>query len=67
MKEEKGWTIVYFPWDDADGKPRVARRCKTTKEKNSYLENIYNPESGWTDEELSSVTIINDYNYQLPR
>ena len=31
--EEKGWTVTYIPWEDIEGKPRVAGRFKTTKEK----------------------------------
>ena len=31
--EEKWWTVTYIPWEDIEGKPRVAGRFKTTKEK----------------------------------
>lgn len=67
MNEEKGWTIIYFPWDDDEGKPRVAGRFKTNEEKDEYLEKIYQLESGWTAEELGTLMIINDYNYRLER
>ena len=63
--EEKGYTIVYYPWDDMECKPRVAGRFKTKKEKDEYLEKIYKPGSGWLEEELKSLYIINDYNYIL--
>lgn len=63
---ENGWTIVYYPWEDDEGKPRVAGRFKTTEEKDKFLEKIYKPDSGWLPEELSTVSPINDYNYMLP-
>ena len=65
--EEKGWTITYIPWEDMEGKPRVAGRFKTTKEKDDFLEKIHKPDSGWLDDELAMIGIINDYNYMLPR
>ena len=61
-----GWTIVYYPWDDLEGKPRVAGRFKTDKEKDEFLEKIYKPDSGWMEEELSTVAVFNDYYYMLP-
>lgn len=64
---EKGWTIVYYPWEDIQCKPRVAGRFKTTKEKDEFLEKIYKHDSGWLEEELSTISVINDYNYQLTR
>lgn len=64
--ENKGFTLVYFPWEDMEGKPRVARRYKTEKEKDDFLQKIYEPDSGWM-EELSTVSVIDDYNYTLPR
>lgn len=65
--EEKGWTVVYLPWEDMEGKPIVAGRFKTTKEKDEYLEKIYQQGSGWVEDELSTVRVINDYNYHLER
>lgn len=62
-KEEKGWTIVYIPWENLEGKPRVAGRFKTTAEKDEYMNII--PEK-LLPEELETVSIINDYNYHLP-
>lgn len=67
VHEEKGWTITYIPWEDMEGKPRVAGRFKTTKEKDEFLEKIHKPDSGWMDEELTMIGVINDYNYMLPR
>ena len=64
---EKGWTIIYFPWEDMEGKPRVASRFKSTKEKDDFLDKIYKSDSGWMEEELATVSTINDYNYQLTR
>ena len=64
--EEKGWTILYIPWEDDKGKPRVAGRFRTIKEKDVFIEEIHKPDSGFTTEELSTVTSINDYNYMLP-
>lgn len=61
--EEKGWTITYFPWET--GKETVIGRFKTTKEKDDFLEKIYQPNSGWLDEELMSIGIINDFNYMI--
>lgn len=63
---EKGWTVVYVPWDDEEGKPRVAGRFKTTAEKNDFLKKIHEPDSGWMEEEFSTLEIINDYDYILP-
>ena len=65
--EEKGWTVTYFPWEDMDGKSRVVGRFKTTKEKDDFLQKIYEPDSGWMEEELSTTCVINDYNYHLER
>lgn len=65
--ENKGFTLVYFPWEDMEGKPRVAGRYKTEKEKDDFLLKIYEPDSGWMEEELSTVSVIDDYNYTLPR
>lgn len=64
---DKGFTVVYFPWDDIKGRPRVAGRFKTEKEKDAFLQKIYESDSGWMDEELSTVSVIDDYNYMLPR
>ena len=33
---------------------------------NLELHDIYKPDSGWMDEELEMLSIINDYNYMLP-
>lgn len=65
--KDKGYTVVYIPWEDLEGKPRVAGRFKTKEEKDKYIEKIYDKNSGWLDEELSSISVINDYNYILPR
>lgn len=35
--ENKGFTLVYFPWEDMEGKPRVAGRYKTEKEKDDFF------------------------------
>lgn len=64
--EEKGWTITYVPWEGLEGKPRVAGRFKTTAEKDAFLESIYDPNSGWIEEEYNTISIHNDYNYMLP-
>ena len=50
--KDKGYTIVYFPWEDLEGKPRVAGRFKTKEEKDEYIKCInlackpkeYNPD-----------------------
>ncbi len=65
--ENKGWCIIYVPWEDLEGKPRVIGRFKTTEEKNKKLEEIYEPGNGWLEEELQTVSVINDYNYTLER
>ena len=64
IDESKGWTISYIRWDD--GKPCVAGRFKTTKEKDEFLEKIFSPGSGWTDDELNTIGEHNDYNWMLP-
>lgn len=61
--EEKGWTITYFPWET--GKETVIDRFKTTEEKDNFLNEIHKPNSGWLEEELMSVGIINDFSYRL--
>lgn len=63
----KGFTVVYFPWDDMAGRARVAGRFKTEKERDTFLQKIYKSDSGWMDEELSTVSVIDNYNYMLPR
>lgn len=65
--DEKGWTVAFFPWEDMEGKLRVAGRFKTTEEKDKFLEKIYSEDSGWMEEELETISVINDYNYLLPR
>lgn len=60
---EKGWTVTYIRCDD--GREWIAGRFKTTAEKNAFLDKINRPDSGWTPEELHSVSVINDYNYIL--
>lgn len=65
--KDKGYTVVYLSWEDLEGKPRVAGRFKTKKEKDEFIENIHRFDSGWLDEELSSILVINDYDYILPR
>lgn len=62
--KEKGWTITFYQWDDMQ--LRVAGRFKTTKEKDDFLDEIYQSDSGWLEEELSSISVINDYWYALP-
>lgn len=66
--EGKGWTIVYYPWDDDRGLPRVAKRFKPDeeKEKDEFLANIRKPDSGWLPEELETLSVEEDYNYMLP-
>lgn len=63
---EKGYTIIYVPYDDMAGKPRVWRRCDTTEEKNACLAEINSEKSGWLQEELATVSVIPDKNYMLP-
>lgn len=67
--ENKGWCIFYTPWEDMTGKPRVIGRFKTTVEKDQKLKEIYSsPEkSGFLDEELMTIQIVNDYWYMLER
>lgn len=62
---DKGYTIVYVPWDDLDGKTRVLGRYETEEEKDIALSEIYEDGSGWLEEELQMVTVINDYNHRL--
>lgn len=62
--ENKGYTITYCDWDT--GKYRVAERFKTEKEKYDFLKEINSKNSGWLDEELSTICIHYDYNFMLP-
>lgn len=64
---EKGWTIVFTPWEDVEGREHVAKRCRTDKEKDDYLNKIHQHGTGWLEEELNSLRVINDYNYMLER
>ena len=63
--EENGWTVIYIPWEDMEGKPRVAGRFKTIKEKDEFLDKIHKYDSGWMEEELQTIVVINDYHYML--
>ena len=62
--ESKGWAISYIRWDDC--KPCIAGRFKTTKDKDEFLEKIYMSGSGWTEDELYTISVHNDYNWMLP-
>lgn len=64
--QNNGWTIVFYPWDDDAGKPRVAGRFKTEEEKDAFLKEIHAPDSGWMEEELSTIQVFEDYWYMLP-
>lgn len=64
--DEKGYTITYIPWEDMKGCPKVAARFKTKQEKDDFINKIYQPDSGWTNEELGTLDVIDDYNYILP-
>lgn len=61
----EGYTVAYVSWDD--GMLRVAGRFKTKEETDEFLHKIHRSDSGWLDEELMSVTVVNDYFYMLPR
>lgn len=61
--KEDGWTITFYSFDDGD--LRVAGRFKTDKEKDEFLDKIQQPNSGWTEEELSTLSVFNDYFYIL--
>lgn len=63
--ENKGYTVTFIPWEDMEGKERVAGRFKTEKEKDDFLKEIHKSDSGWMMEELATVCVINDYNYVL--
>lgn len=67
MSNNNGFTVTFIPWEDMDGKERVIGRFKTEQEKNDFLNEIYKPNSGWMEEELSTVSVINSYTYMLPR
>lgn len=62
--ESKGYTIIYYPVED-NGRPRVAGRFKTVDEKNQFLSEIYNIDSGWKPEELATLMTKDGYNYSL--
>lgn len=57
----KGYCITFIDLDT--GKPRVYKRCKTKNELNAYLHDIYSENSGWTEEELQTISIISNYNH----
>lgn len=61
----KGYTVTYISWDD--GMLRVAGRFKTKEETDAFLNKIHQSDSGWMDEELMSLAVVNDYYYMLPR
>lgn len=62
--KDAGCTVTYIDWDT--GKPRVAGRFKTKEEVDKFLEAITADGSGWMDEEISTISVHNDYNYMLP-
>lgn len=62
--ENNGYTVTYIRWDDC--LEWVAGRFKTKEELDIFLNEINKSGSGWLDEELSTISIINDYNYHLP-
>lgn len=64
VKTAGGYTVTYIDWDN--GKPRVAGRFKTKEEVDGFLETITADGSGWTDEEISTISIHDSYNYMLP-
>lgn len=64
---KKGWTITFIPWEDDFGRERVYGRYETDEEKDDALKEIYNKDSGWLPEELSTVCVINDINYLLSK
>lgn len=66
MDKENGFTITYIPWEDDHGREHVIGRFKTTEEKDKFLKQIYQEDSGYTLEELSTISVIDDYNY-MPR
>ena len=43
IAEENGWTITFLPWEDIEGKERVAGRFKTTQEKDEFMKKIHQP------------------------
>lgn len=58
-----GYTVTFIRWDDC--KECVAGRFKTEKEKDDFLKEIHKNNSGWTDDELATVCVADDYNYTL--
>lgn len=64
IEDYKGYCITYADWDTC--KLRVYKRCKTKNELDAYLHDIYSENSGWTEEELQSISIISNYNHMLP-
>lgn len=63
--KEKGWTITYIKSNTSC--ECIAGRFKTAEEKDAFIEKICIPESGWSFEELRTITIINDYNYKVSK
>jgi len=63
-KPDKGWTVTFVSSDD--GELRVAGRFNTTREKETFLDEITKPGSGWTEDEIVSINCINDKMYMLP-
>ena len=62
--KDAGYTVTYIDWDTC--KPRVAGRFKTKEEVDTFLEAITADGSGWTGEEISTISIHDSYNYMLP-
>lgn len=61
--ETKGFTVTCFRWEDA--KEWVEGRFDTKEEMKNFLDDIHKPDSGWLDEELQTIRIINDKHYLL--
>ena len=60
-----GWTVTCLMNRDGFGyKEKVIGRFKTKRELHKFLETVYtNANNEYTEEELDSITKINDYNY----
>lgn len=61
--EKRGYTVTFVRWDDC--KECVAGRFKSKKEKDDFLKKIQMSDSGWTNDELETVSVVNDYGYIL--
>ena len=65
--EGKGYTVVFIPWEDMEGREKVIGRFGYKSNKDKFIKEILSGHTGMTLEEINTVTVIDDYNYAPTR